>query len=57
MQSCADDTDSLRCSAYSWLSAHNVKAFYSVVQGYDFERGADACMQIAGLGNIGHFLT
>lgn len=35
-----------------WLAARKVKAFYDIVEGFDFENGVRALVQISGVGKI-----
>lgn len=41
-----------RRAAYAWLSAHKIKAFYTVVDGVEFETGAKVLLQGSGIGKL-----
>lgn len=38
--------------AASWLKAHKVKAFYSLVDGAEYTDGAKALLQASGIGKL-----
>jgi len=42
----------LQDKANSWLSKHQVKGFYNVVDDVDFEEGARCLMQASGIGKL-----
>lgn len=37
---------------HRWLAARKIKAFYDVVEGFDFETGVRALVQTSGVGKL-----
>lgn len=42
----------IMAEGHRWLAARKIKAFYEVVEGFDFETGVRALIQTSGVGKL-----